>query len=277
MRVTLGEVSFELREPFDFSFLGAYGEPFEVYDQQDSGNLCFGLRRGSEKLFLKLAGAATARASVSPEETIRRMRACSAVWRALEHPALLRLIGDGPVPGGYIQVFEYGEGRCMSPMYGDHALFMALPLQEKLGIYETVLAFHEQVNARGYVAIDFYDGCILYDFERKITRLCDAEFYRPMPVVNEMGRMWGSSRFMSPEEFTLGAVIDGRSNVFTMGQTAFQLFGGGTDHAPEKWQAGDALYRVALRAVRVRREERYASVADYRAAWAAVLAGEVLA
>lgn len=267
MRISLGNVSFDLKEPFDFSFLEAYGEPFEVFDQQDSGNICFGLRGQEGKLFLKLAGAATAQGSVSPEETIQRMRACSAVWRDLEHPALLRLIEDGPVPGGYIQLFEYGEGLCMSPMYGEHARFMALPNQEKLGIYETVLTFHEHVSARGYVAIDFYDGCILYDFEARRTRLCDVEFYRPGPVVNDMGRMWGSSRFMSPEEFTLGAVIDERSNVFTMGQTAFQLFGGGVDHAPEKWQAAGALYAVALKAVSARREDRYATIAELNAAW----------
>lgn len=274
MKMTLGEVSFELKEPFDFSFLAEYGEPFEVFDQQDSGNICFSMRGREGKRFVKVAGAATVRGSVSPEEAIRRMHACSAVWYALKHPALLALIEDKPIPGGYAQVFEYFEGRCMSPMYGDHERFMALPLQEKLRIYQTVLAFHEHVNDRGYVAIDFYDGCVLYNFESRQTRLCDVEFYRPGPVVNDMGRMWGSSRFMSPEEFTLGAVIDGRSNVYTMGQTAFQLFGGGTDHAPEKWYAPQALYRVAIAAVSERREDRYASVADYRAAWNAALKEE---
>lgn len=267
MRTTLGSVTFELREPFDFAFLRAYGEPFEVYDQQDSGNLCFGLRRGREKRFLKLAGAETARSSVTPEEAVRRMRACSAVWRDLAHPALLGLMEDGPVPGGYVQVFEYGEGRCMCPMYGEHERFMALPFEEKLGIYETVLDFHEHVHRRGYVAIDFYDGCILYDFETRRTRLCDVEFYRRMPVVNDMGRMWGSARFMSPEEFVLGAAVDERSNVFTMGQTAFQLFGGGTDHSPDKWRAPEGLYPVALKAVSGRREDRYATIAALRAAW----------
>lgn len=274
MRLTLGEVSFELKEPFDLSFLREYGEPFAVFDQQDSGNLCFALRRGREKRFVKIAGAATARGSVTPEEAVRRMRACSVVWRELAHPALLRLMADGPVPGGYAQVFEYGEGRCMSPMYGDHERFMALPLEEKLGICRTVLDFHAHVNRRGYVAIDFYDGCVIYDFARRQTRLCDVEFYRRMPVVNEMGRMWGSSRFMSPEEFTLGAAIDGRSNVYTMGQTAFQLLGGGMDHGREKWQASEALYRAAMKAVSERREDRYASVGEYLAAWDAALKEE---
>jgi serine/threonine protein kinase, bacterial len=41
-----------------------------------------------------------------------------------------------------------------------------------------------------------------------------------------MGRLWGSSRFMSPEEFGLGAKIDERTNVFNMGAIAFGLLGG---------------------------------------------------
>ena len=274
MKMTLGEISFELKEPFDFSFLAEYGEPFEVFDQQDSGNICFSLRRGEEKRFVKVAGAVTVRGSVSPEEAVRRMRACSAVWHALAHPALLALIEEKPIPGGCAQVFEYFEGRCMSPMYGEHKRFRALPFQEKLGIYQTVLAFHEYVGSRGYVAIDFYDGCVLYNFETRQCRLCDVEFYRPGPIVNDMGRMWGSGRFMSPEEFTLGAVIDERSNVYAMGQTAFQLFGGGTDHSPEQWHASQAMYRAAIKAVSERREDRYASIAEYRAAWEAALKEE---
>jgi len=40
-----------------------------------------------------------------------------------------------------------------------------------------------------------------------------------------MGRMWGSSRFQSPEEYQLGADIDEVTNVYTIGTTAFALFG----------------------------------------------------
>ena len=38
-----------------------------------------------------------------------------------------------------------------------------------------------------------------------------------------MGRLWGSSRFMSPEEFELNAIIDSRTNVFNMGQWLSQF------------------------------------------------------
>ena len=40
----LDGVRFKMAAPFDFSFLKRYGKVFKVYDDQDSGNICFGVR-----------------------------------------------------------------------------------------------------------------------------------------------------------------------------------------------------------------------------------------
>lgn len=82
-----------------------------------------------------------------------------------------------------------------------------------------------------------------------------------------MGRMWGSSRFMSPEEFELGAPIDAVTNVFNMGAMAFALLGGELDRSFERWDAGEALYEVVIRAVNPDRSQRYTSVAELSLAW----------
>ena len=42
-----------------------------------------------------------------------------------------------------------------------------------------------------------------------------------MPFRNFMGRMWGSSSLMSPEEFVKDAILDEITNVFNMGAVAF--------------------------------------------------------
>lgn len=34
-----------------------------------------------------------------------------------------------------------------------------------------------------------------------LCMICDIDFFRKSPAVNDMGRMWGSARFMSPEEY----------------------------------------------------------------------------
>ncbi len=88
-----------------------------------------------------------------------------------------------------------------------------------------------------------------------------------------MGRLWGSSRFMSPEEFELGADIDERTNVFNMGAMAFCLLGGELDHSFSKWDANEALYKVALKAVEKDRSKRYLSVSELCLAWNLALQG----
>jgi len=73
--------------------------------------------------------------------------------------------------------------------------------------------------------------------------------YAKTPYKNPIGRMWGSSRFMSPEEFELGAVIDEVTNVYTMGATAFAFFGNERDRCFEQWALSKELFDVAKRAV----------------------------
>ena len=79
---------------------------------------------------------------------------------------------------------------------------------------------HRRLAERGWIACDFYDGSVIYDFDRGVPHLVDLDNYQPGPFVNDMGRMFGSTRFMAPEEFTRGARIDERTTVFTMGRAA---------------------------------------------------------
>jgi len=54
----LDGVSFRLAAPFDFGFLHRYGTVFKVFDDQDSGNICFGVKASDRRrYFVKYAGA----------------------------------------------------------------------------------------------------------------------------------------------------------------------------------------------------------------------------
>ncbi|SDX76011.1 serine/threonine-protein kinase [Paenibacillus sp. CF384] len=276
---TIDGVSFGLKADFDFGFLGEYGKVFAVFDKQDSGYLCFGVqsenvsvskgvsKSENRKLFLKMAGAATLESNVSPEAAIARLQSTVAVYEDLRHPVLIDMIAHKGIPGGYLTVYEWFEGDCMGRQYQSHDKFLALPIEEKLKIYSDLVLFHIHINKCGYIALDFYDGSIMYDFGTQRTMICDIEVYSKSPVINTMGRMWGSSRYMSPEEFQLGAAIDERSNVFVMGATAFQLMGGGMDRSIEKWQASEKQYRAALRAISADKEDRHATIEEYYEAW----------
>ena len=166
-----------LQEAFDLSFLRQWGKVFRVFDQQDSGNLCFGLEDGTRRYFVKFAGARPVRYKGGPERAVELLKQSGRVYRDLAHPVLLPLLWEGPVAGGYALLFPWTEAICMGKQYPSRERFLALPLGTKLGIYREVLAFHSHVAKRGYVSVDFYDGCVLFEEATGRTLLCDVDAY----------------------------------------------------------------------------------------------------
>jgi serine/threonine-protein kinase len=262
-------VPLKLKVLFDLSFLCKYGTVFKVFDDQDSGNLCFGIANENERYFVKFAGAPTDRACVSINEAIANLKQAIPIYKDLVHPNLIKYIDSEGIGGGFAMIFEWIDAECLHPMYPmSRKKFMQMPMDKRVGIFEDILDFHSHVVAKGYVAIDFYNGSILYDFEREQTIICDIDFYSKAPYTNEMGRLWGSTRFMSPEEFTLGATIDEVTNVYTMGATAFALFAD-SDRTLEKWPFSKRMHGVVRRAVSDERNDRQQSIQKLIEEWRA--------
>ena len=265
--VELGSIRFRLLEVHDFSWLEEYGRVFRVFDEQDSGNIGFGVAKDDTKLFIKYAGARTIGYDGTPEDAVHRLARAVSAFRALRHPHLVDLVEAKVIGDGYAVVFEWFEGENLRTPIRPNPQLFALSVEERMRMFGKILEFHRHVEEMEYVAIDFYDGSLIYSYQSGETRICDIDFYSKKPYANSMGRLWGSGRFMSPEEFTLGAAIDQRTNVFNMGATAFFLFGGTLDRSRDKWVAGDELYRIALKAVSRAREDRHGNVARFHEVW----------
>lgn len=107
---------------------------------------------------------------------------------------------------------------------------------------------------------------MIYDFHHREFHVVDLDLYREAPFVNEMGRMFGSTRFMAPEEFELGAPIDESTNVFTMGRTAAVFLSDGTLDR-RAFRGSDSQYDVIRRACRDNRNERFDSMGAFYRAW----------
>ncbi len=277
--ITLDNVSFQLKEHHDFDWLQDLGEIFSVFDQQDSGNICFGVNKDGIKKFVKYAGAKTLEYSGHPKDAVARLKQSIPLYENLNHPHLIKLISHFEVASGYVSIFNWFDGECLHPHWSfpppakynhpasPYYRFKQLPVELRLASLDSIFTFHIHVERKNYVAVDFYDGSILYDFNKNITKICDIDFYQKRPYTNMMGRLWGSARFMSPEEFELGAAIDEKTNVFNMGAIAFGLLGGELDRSFSKWDASKELYDVAIRAVDKNRNQRYSSVEEFYNAW----------
>ena len=114
--------------------------------------------------------------------------------------------------------------------------------------------------------MDFYDGSLIYDFAAARLWVIDIDMYRQGAFRNERGRMYGSSRFMAPEEFELGAWIDESTNVFTMGRAALVFLSDGTLNS-RAFRGTSALFEVVAKACQPERPLRFPSMAAFHEAW----------
>jgi serine/threonine protein kinase len=256
-------------------YLNQIGAIFRVFSFpiQDSGCVSYGVLAQGQRWFVKHSNEPRGIASLQRARHVNVM---------VQHDALPRLHNSFETPGGLALVYDWVAGELLrnythrSREQRRHeptappGRFRALPLAQVLDILDTIYDVHVMVAARGFVAVDFYDGCIIYDFDRMQTHLCDLDEYRPGPFVLADERLPGSRRFMAPEEFQRGATIDQVTNVFTLGRTAMVLLGDGTGSLAG-WRGSDAMRDVVLRATTPERAARHQTVREFVGDWRAAL------
>lgn len=248
-----------------------HGEIFAVFDAstQDSGNVSYGVRVGDERLFVKTAGdPQNSSAYLSHGERVALLRNAVRFASAVSDAALPKLRNVVESSEGPLLVYEWVDGELVgtsrarrSDPASAFARFRGLPTRELVSALDTVFRLHANLADLGWIACDFYDGSLLYDFARREMHLVDLDNYRDAPFTNEMGRMFGSDRFMAPEEYTLGARIDERTTVFTMGRTLQQLFP----------SADDSFMGIASRACEPDPHRRFENAARFYEAWSAAM------
>lgn len=302
VHIKLDHVEFCLKEEYDFSWLKSYGEVFAVFDQNDSGNISFGVDNGKEKFFIKAAGLKTIESVRTQAEAVHALKAAMPVYERVRHKNLIKLVRHYAFEELYIAVFQWAEGDCLfdhwnfekyrrNPQIVPPAKrFKQLPVFKRLRAAEVLFSFLDTVSKSGFVAVDFYAGSIMYDFCRDITTICDIDYFRKKPAWNDMGEdYWGTKRLKAPEEYCYGDVIDETTNVYTLGALLFDsFFGNFTDAqvrqryernafmpcAFDDWELSKACYEVAVKAVSVEKSERYASINEFYTAWNAALCVE---
>lgn len=260
---------------FPYTYLQRVGNIFAIFDQQDSGNLAYGVTVEGQRYFVKTAGdPADTEPYLDHDGRVALLRNAVRLAAGCNHPTLCRLFNVIESPAGPMLIYEWVEGELVSTPQArredpasSYQRFRALPANAIIQVLDQVYDLHRELAAADWVAGDLYDGCLIYDFGNKALRIMDLDTYHQGPFTNKMGRMFGSSRFMAPEEFELGATIDQRTTVFTLGRMAANFLGDGTLER-ERFRGSDALHTVITRACSPDRNLRFADVAAFVDVWA---------
>jgi serine/threonine-protein kinase len=252
-------------------YAASSGTVFASFEAQDSGCVSFGVEAGPRRWFIKGPGTAEAAASVA---------SAVAFHSRVRHAVIVRPVDVVEVEGVPVLRYPWVDGETLyhatversgtalrRAADSPHARFRRLPVEQIVFAIDAVLAAHVEVARAGYVAIDLYDGCLHYDFERRRMRLIDLDHYREGPFRAPDGGLPGSTRFRSPEEATPGATLDERTTVYALGRVAQILLDEGDDEG--RWRASPELADVARRATDERRDERYPTVAELAGVWRA--------
>lgn len=247
--------------------LAKRGTVFAVFDQQDSGCRSYGVELGGERFFVK--SAVETRANPS-------LRRAAALHRAVTHPAIIPMLAEASTDMGLLLVYAWVDGEVLygAPVSGrskrldpegPHARFRSLPVTEILAAIRSIFDAHVVMAAAGFVAVDLYDGCFIYDFERRRMWLCDLDEYRAGPFVVKEERLPGSKRFMAPEEWVRGSTIDERTTVFNLGRSGLALLD--TGDLDGTFRGTAAALAVLNRATRPEREVRFPTVEAFVNTW----------
>ena len=184
---------------------------------QDSGNVSWLVKVEDQRLFVKTAGGQGGANHGGSEPYFDHAGRVNLLRNAVElagscsHSALPRLLNVIESPSGPALVYEAATGDLVRvpPESRDdpdsaYQRFAHLPAEQLLGVFDVLIDLHVALEAAGWIAVDLYDGCMIVDFASGSLAVIDLDTYRRGPSVNDMGRMFGSSRFMAPEEFELG-------------------------------------------------------------------------
>jgi len=251
-------------------WLHGIGRVFAVFDQQDSGCVSYGVAVGDERWFVKTAAAEGATASLRRAITVHRAvqhRAIVPLRHVIESAATPALVYPW-FPGEVLYAATTPRTLARSDPASAMARFRREPLHVVVAVLDEILDAHVAIERAGFVAVDFYDGCIMFDFAAQRVGLCDLDEYRPGPFTVEGERLPGSTRYMAPEELRRGATIDTRTTVFNLGRAIRLLLDSGDEE--RAWRGTPAQLDLVARATSTEPSSRHPSVHELAAEWRAV-------
>lgn len=248
-------------------------------DRTDSRSAVLGVQVGDDRYVVKQAAA-------DDPESMGWLESAIRFHAQVRHEVIPTVVHHVTTADGLAVVEEWAPGQILVDRYDDAELppehprstlrrFLARPPDELSGAVGQIVDAHTAVADAGFVAVDLYDGCVLYDFDARTVRLIDLDHYRPGPYTLDVDRQLGSAGYMPPEEFTRGATVDERATVFTLGRMALVYLGCEKNGAARRahFRGSATQFAIASHACRPDPDDRIPTVRALHEAWSAARLG----
>jgi serine/threonine protein kinase len=155
------------------------------------------------------------------ERFIREARSAA----KLEHPNIVHIYDVGDEKGLYYMVMQFIWGETLLEKIKRHG---ALGMEETLGIIQCVAKGLQEAHSKGIIHRDVKPANILLSKENevKITDFGLAKQVNDESHLSQVGRVFGTPLYLSPEQALGEQNIDGRADLYSLGVTMFQCLTG---------------------------------------------------
>jgi serine/threonine-protein kinase len=248
---------------------GDMGDVFEAYDRVEGSKAAVKVLRAEY---------------LSDEAMRRRFRREGAILKALEHPAIVRLLELGIAEDGAVfLVTEYVEGETLA----EHLSRRPLRIAEADALVDALCDGLGAAHAHGVLHGDLKPANVVWPEEGN-PRLVDfgASKILGLDRLTATGEISGTPAYMAPEMLTGKGDVDQRVDVYGLGVLLYEALSGkrpfhdghvgrlmmkidAGDHLPIDVVADvpDAIARVVERAMHRLKDDRHADMAELKSAW----------
>jgi len=155
----------------------------------------------------------------------------------LQHPNLLPLFDSGAVDGLLYYVMPFVEGESLRTRLDREK---QLPIDDAIRITVAIANALDYAHSHGVIHRDLKPENVLMQSGQPVI----ADFGIALAVskaggnrITQTGLSLGTPQYMSPEQATGDRVIDGRSDIYSLGAVAYEMFTGDAPHTGSTSQA----------------------------------------
>ena len=175
-------------------------------------------------------------------EYVKRFKQEARLARKLSHPNVVKILDVGEDDNGYLQyiVMEYVEGKTLAELMSGHSrsgkntdnntpkIFSASEtihiMRQIAGVLQAAMdigLLHRDIKPQN-IMLDADGNAKLLDFG--LSKDCNSIF----SILSTTGQFIGTPPYMSPEQHSGEDIVDHRSDLYSLGCTAYQMLTGVT-------------------------------------------------